>query len=62
MLSYQARKWAESLPEDVYNRLVNCRTRKSDLSILLENCWNWAQNMGHYNGYTKEGAFTPPVF
>lgn len=54
MLSYQTKNWADSLPKDVYNRLANCCTRKSDLLILLETLWNWAQNTGHYDGYTKE--------
>ena len=46
--------WTEYLPCAVYVRLGECRTRKSDLPILLNAKWRWAQDTGHYNGYTKE--------
>lgn len=46
--------WLDYLPHNVYVRLVQCQTTKSDLPVLLDAKWQWAQNTGHYNGYTKE--------
>ena len=46
--------WTDCLPNEIYMRLANCCTRKNDLSILLDAKWKWAQDTGHYNGYTKE--------
>ena len=36
-----------------YLRLVECRTIKEDLSVLLHAKWQWAQDTGRYTNYTK---------
>ena len=46
--------WLDYLPYNVYMRLAQCQTTKADLSILLDAKWQWAQDTGHYSGYTKE--------
>ena len=46
--------WLDYLPYNVYMRLAQCQTIKGDLPILLDAKWQWAQDTGHYNGYTKE--------
>ena len=46
--------WTEYLPCTVYVRLGECRTKKTDLPILLEAKWKWAQDTGRYSDYTKE--------
>ena len=43
--------WIDTLPEEVYNRLANCRTFKADLSILLAAKCSWMKDKA---GYTKE--------
>lgn len=42
------------LPYNVHVRLAQCQITKGDLSVLLDTKWQWTQDMGHYNGYTKE--------
>lgn len=39
---------------EVYCRWLDRETIKSGLPILLDAKWRWAQDTGHYNGYTKE--------
>lgn len=46
--------WLDYLPYNVYMRLAQCQTIKGDLPILLNAKWQWAQDTGHYSGYTKE--------
>lgn len=46
--------WFDCLPYNVRLRLAQCQTTKGDLPILLDAKWQWAQDMGHYNGRTKE--------
>ena len=46
--------WFNYLPYNVRLRLVECRTTKTDLPILLDAKWQWAYDTGRYNGYTKE--------
>lgn len=46
--------WLDYLPYNVRLRLAQCQTTKDDLSILLDAKWQWAQDTGHCNGYTKE--------
>lgn len=46
--------WLDYLPHNAYMRLAQCQTTKADLPILLNAKWQWAQDTGHYNGYTKE--------
>lgn len=43
--------WIDALPEEVYNRLANCRTVKADLPILLAAKYSWMKDK---TGYTKE--------
>lgn len=38
--------WTEALPEEVYNRLCNCTTIRSDLSILFKTKWNFKKKTG----------------
>ena len=45
--------WLDYLSGDVHLRLAQCQTTKDDLPILLNAKWRWAQDTGHYNGYTK---------
>lgn len=45
--------WTDSLPEDVYNRLANCRSRKSDILTLANAKWNYIKKSGKY---AKEDA------
>lgn len=46
--------WLNYLPYNVRLRLVECRTTKTDLPILLDAKWRWTQDTSHYIGYTKE--------
>ena len=46
--------WLDYLPHNVYMRLVQYKTIKEELSILLDAKWQWAQNEGRYNSYTKD--------
>lgn len=46
--------WFDYLPYNVRLRLAQCQTTKADLPILLDAKWRWAQDTGHYNGYTKD--------
>ena len=50
----KAISWLDYLPYNVRLRLAQCQTTKGDLSILLDAKWQWAQDTGHYSGYTKE--------
>lgn len=49
-----AKRWTDYLPHDVYIRLEECNTTKTDLPILVNAKWNWAKDTGHYDSYTKE--------
>ncbi len=46
-------KWTDNLPDEVYNRLCNCRSLKSDISILTQARWNHIKTK---EGYCKEDA------
>jgi len=46
--------WLDYLHGEVYCRWLNRETIKSDLPVLLDAKWRWAQDAGHYNGYTEE--------
>lgn len=46
--------WLDYLHGEVYCRWLDRKTIKSDLPILLDTKWRWAQDTGHYNGYTKQ--------
>lgn len=54
MSTIESKEWTYYLPYEVYLRLVECRTIKEDLPVLLHAKWQWAQDTGHYNGYIKE--------
>ena len=44
----------DCLPYNVHFQLVQRQTAKGDLPILLDAKWQWTQDTGRYNGYTKE--------
>lgn len=46
--------WLDYLPYNVRLRLIQCQTTKTDLPILLDAKWRWAQDTSHYISYTKE--------
>ena len=49
--------WTDKLPEDVYNRLCNCRSRRSDLETLVNVKWRSMVESGkREEGFTKEDA------
>ena len=55
----KVKSWTELLPDNVYNRLCNCCSRKTDIPILLDARWQWAQDTGRdKQGYTKEDCLT----
>lgn len=45
--------WTDSLNEEVYNRLCNCSTIKSDILPLAQSKWNFLKNK---EGFAKEDA------
>lgn len=50
-------KWTDKLPDDVYVRLCNCQTIKSDLSTLVNVRWlALVENGKAAQGFTKEDA------
>lgn len=51
------RSWTEYLPEDVYNRLANCRSIKSDIKSLVDAKWRRMRELGkERKGFTREDA------
>ena len=49
--------WTDKLPDDVLNRLCNCRSRRSDLQILVNVKWAAMVEAGKKEeGFTKEDA------
>lgn len=49
--------WTDKLPEDVYSRLCNCRSRRSDLTTLVDVKWAVMVSVGKKAaGFTKEDA------
>ena len=50
-------RWTYNLPGgDVYSRLCECRTIKSDLPYLVNTRWAWMKGKEKYNRHTKEDA------
>ena len=49
-------KWQESLPDNVYLRLCECRNIKADIPILVNARWAWMKTQEKYKGFTKEDA------
>lgn len=50
-------RWTDGLPADVYARLGDCNTVKSDLPILVNTKWNYYKAVGKdKNGFIKEDA------
>lgn len=45
--------WLDYLHGAVYCRWLDRETIKSDLPVLLDAKWRWAQDTNHYSGYTK---------
>lgn len=51
------KKWAERLPEAVYMRLCNCKTKKEDIQKLVDAKWGTYKEEGkEKRGFTKEDA------
>lgn len=51
------KRWTDRLPEDVQNRLANCRSRQSDIPILVNVKWAAMVESGKKEeGFTKEDA------
>lgn len=48
--------WTYNLPGDVYLRLCECRTIKSDLPYLVNARWGWMKGRERYSQHTKEDA------
>ena len=49
-------KWTDNLPSEVYRRLCACRTKKSDLPMLVDAKWGWLKATGKADRFTKEDA------
>lgn len=49
-------KWTDNLPSDVYSRLCNCRSLKSDLVPLTQAKWNSLKAKSA--DYTRADALT----
>lgn len=51
------KKWTEKLPEAIYTRLCDCKTRKEDLQTLVNAKWGAYKEEGRdKRGFTKEDA------
>lgn len=51
------KKWIDFLPEDVYQRLANCNSVKSDIPALVGAKWREYRELGKDKcGLTKEDA------
>lgn len=51
------KSWTDYLPEDVYNRLAACSTRKSDIKTLVDAKWRRMKELGKdQQGFTREDA------
>ena len=51
------KKWLDFLPEDVYQRLANCNSVKSDIQKLVNAKWREYKELGKNKcGFTKEDA------
>lgn len=51
------KNWTDNLPTDVYNRLCNCRSRKTDIATLVNVKWAAMVDAGKKEqGFTKEDA------
>lgn len=50
-------KWMDMLNEDVYRRLGNCRSIKSDIAKMVDAKWAWYRETGKdKKGFTREDA------
>lgn len=47
------KKWTDLLDQDVYNRLANCKSKKSDILPLAQAKWGFLKNKP---GFQKEDA------
>ena len=51
------KKWTDKLSNDVYERLCNCMTKKSDIQELVNAEWLLYKEIGKdKKGFTKEDA------
>ena len=50
-------KWTDALPSDVYVRLCDCKSKRSDVPVLVDALWEWYKASGkREEGLTKENA------
>ena len=56
----QPRKWTDTLSEDVYVRLCNCRSRKEDILPLAQAKWSYIKSR-FGDKYGKEDALVSVV-
>ena len=52
------RRWTDTLPEDVYARLCNCSSLKSDILPLARARWNYIKGR---KGWDKEDALVSTI-
>lgn len=52
----EKKRWVELLPSDVYARLGECKTIKSDLPALVDSKMKWMKADPKHSDYTKEDA------
>ena len=51
------KRWTDTLQESVYMRLCECRSRKSDIEMLVNAKWLYYKEIGKdKEGFTKEDA------
>ena len=57
MFNMGKKHWTDNLTEDVWLRLRECRTRKTDIPALVNAKWiNYQENGKAEKGFTKEDA------
>lgn len=49
-------KWTDKLESDVYERLCNCCTEKTDILTLTLARWLWMKEQEKYKEFKKEDA------
>ena len=54
--SLQRIPWSQYIPEDVLDRLKDCRNKKSDLNILRDALYQYAVDNGQEQNWTIEDA------
>ncbi len=50
-------KWTDSLKDDVFCRLCECKSQEEDVPVLINARWKWMKENGkNKDGLTKEDA------